>query len=333
MKRKRGLLMALVLFAVLSCQGEKEGTSSSGLSDAEVAAWPGRVLTVYVPVAVGGNMDVKVRLYSKYLTKYLPGTNVVVENRPGANGITCLTEYLAEQPNTSALLYASAGQVVVNPFYTETMYTREDYIPLHATDEVLNGVFANPARTGIASMEDLKAYGQGKTIKAGCDSNGLTFLVTKALLTMAGLKSDMVDADSAPEHLVNCLAGNVDVAYAAMNLAQDYVEQGRLVALGAFTSVPYTDYPGITVPSFAEQGYDIVSAALTFFAIRAGTDRKIVDKMSDALMKVWNDPEFISEFAKARFVPCADPSGEAVDAILRKMDGQLSELDALINVQ
>jgi tripartite-type tricarboxylate transporter receptor subunit TctC len=331
---KRTLLLAsLMLLGIVmfSCKEKKQDSVSAGISDAEVAAWPGKVLTIYVPVNVGGNMDVKARLYAKYLPKYLPGTNVVIENRPGANGITCLTEYLAEQPNTSSVLYASAGQTVVNPFYSDTLYTREDFIPLHASDEVANGLFVNPEKTGIKTLEDLKRYGEGKIIKAGCDSNGLTFLVTKALLTMAGLRSDMVDANSAPEHLVNCIAGNVDLAYAAMNLGRDYVAEGRLFPLGAFTAGPYTGYDGMSVPSFAQQGYDIVSSALTYFAIREGTDRKICDKIADAFMQVSKDPDFHAEFIKAQFEPCADPSAATVEQVLAKLDQQLETLDAVIS--
>jgi tripartite-type tricarboxylate transporter receptor subunit TctC len=332
MKRALLIVLSLLLGAVMVCgEGRKQASAASGPGDTDVAAWPGKVLTIYVPVNVGGNMDVKARLYAKYLPKYLPGTNVVIENRPGANGITCLTEYLAERPNTSVLVYASAGQTVVNPFYSDTLYTRDDFIPLHASDEVVNGLFVNPAKTGIKTIEDLKKYGSGKIIKAGCDSNGLTFLVTKALLTMAGLKSDMVDANSAPEHLVNCLAGNVDLAYAAMNLGRDYVAEGKLLPLGAFTSAPYTGYDGISVPSFAEQGYDIVSSALTYFAIRKGTDSRICDKIAGAFMQVSKDPDFYAEFTKAKFEPCADPSAATVDKALAKLDGQLETLNAVIS--
>lgn len=292
--------------------------------------WLKSVLTIIVPVSVGGNMDVKARLVAKHLPKYIDGVNVVVENKPGAGSITALTEYLTEPPNTTSLLYISGSHAKVVPFYNYTMYTSEDFTPLYGTDEVANGLFVNPDKTGIRTIDDLKKYAEGRIVKFGATASGDTFLLTKAFLTMAGIKSDIVDANSAPECLVNCLAGTVDIAYAGMNLGKDYVEEGKLHALAAFTDEPYTAYKGVTVPTFKENGYDMVYTAFSYFAIRQGTDRKIMDYIAHAIEQVCRDPQFREEFAKAGFFLLPDGSPEVIAAKLDRMEQDLEKYDAMI---
>jgi tripartite-type tricarboxylate transporter receptor subunit TctC len=316
---KKIIVMAMLTMLVVSLAFAGGGKETGGST---AAGWPaGKLLTIVVPVNVGGNIDVKARLFAKHLPKYLEGVNVVIENKAGASGITALTEYLMEGPDTSKILYIAGSHSVITPFFSETRYTKDDFIPVYGTDVVENGLFVNPDKTGVKTIEDLIAYGKGKIVKFGANGSGDTFLISKAFLTMAGLQSDVVAENSAPAHLVNCLAGTVEVAYAAMNLGKDYVEEGKLWALGAFTEEPYTLYKGIRVPSFKEQGYDIVFSAFSYFAIRKGTSEGVVKLLQDALTKVGQDPEFQKEFATAGFVQVKDTSAAEV---LRKMD-QLSK--------
>lgn len=325
----RKALFVGLAFAMLLSFGLHTAVAAENAAPAK-PDWLTKALTIIVPVSVGGNMDVKARLVAKHLPKYLDNVAVVVENKPGAGSITALTEYLVEPPNTTSLLYVSGSHMKVVPFYNFTMYTSEDFIPLYGTDEVANGLFVNPDKTGIRTIDDLKKYGEGRIVKFGATAAGDTFLLTKAFLTMAGLKSDIVDANSSSECLVNCLAGTVDVAYAGMNLGRDYVAEGKLQALAAFTEEPYTEYPGVTVPSFKENGYDMVYTAFSFFAIRKGTDQAVLDYITHALKQVCDDPEFQVEFARAGFVLHPDFTPEVIEAKLQRMEDDLKKYDALI---
>ena len=329
-KRVKTVFTVLILI-LISNHIYAGGQSSQQTAGKTNLNWPRNTLSIIVPVDVGGNMDVKARIVAKYLPKYIGGVNVIVENRPGAGGITALTEYLVEPPNTSSLLYVSGSHVVINPYYNNVRYTRNDFIPLVCTDEVLNGLFVSPEKTGARNLQELITYGQGKIVKFGASATGDTYLMTKALLTMAGLRSDVVDANSAPEHLVNTMAGHVDLGYAGLNLGRAYVEEGKLVCIGAFTEKPYTGFKGTTVPSFKEQGYDIVHSAFTYFTIRSGTDQAIVDYIKNALMQVMQDPEFRNEFTNAGFDIVDDPSPEAIQRKINILANNLEELNKLIS--
>jgi tripartite-type tricarboxylate transporter receptor subunit TctC len=334
MKRIFFALFVLTVFSLnglFAGGGSEGGAQPDGAAAATGPAWPDeKLITIIVPVNVGGNIDVKARFFAKYLPKYMPGVNVVVENKGGAAGITALTEYLSESPDTSKILYMAGSHSVITPFYNDTRYTKDDFVPLYGTDEVENGLFVNPDKTGIRTMADLIAYGKGKTVKFGSSATGDTFMITKALLTMAGLKSDVVASNSAPEYLVNCLAGTVDIAYAGMNIGKSYVDEGKLWPLGAFTEEPYTAYKGVTVPTFKSQGYDIVFSAFSYFAIRKGTSEAVIKLLEDVFTKIGQDPEFRKEFAAAGFVQVKDTSAAAVQRKMDKLSNDIVMFDSMI---
>lgn len=327
------MTVCMLMLAAAGCGAQKapaqSGSGSAAPSDkGEAVNWPTRDVTILTTVKAGGNMDIKARLVAKYLAKEL-GVNVMVENAPGGGGITGMTQYLAEKPNTHTLIYMGVPHLTTAPFFNEVEYSADDISILCGLDTVENGLFVS-AKSGITSFEQLLELGKdGKTIKFGSAGvNNDTFLFTKALFQMAGVQSDSVDAGSSAESLVNCMAGTVDVAYSAMNLAKSYVESGDMLPIGVFSEEAYTGYEGITVPTFKSMGYDVVYSATSFFAIRSGTDQAVLDKLSGALDKVCANPDFQKEFADAGFFMMEDRSLEsvnnAVQELLKDLEGYRS---------
>ena len=276
----------------LNAQGSKDSAEAVG-SD----SWPTGNMTIFVGAGAGSNLDIKAREIAKYLGPEL-GVSVVIENRPGAGGVTASTQYLTEKANTNNLMYMAGSYLSVAPIFTQTAYSSDDFIPVAGVDQVQNGFFVD-ANLGINNFEDLKAYAKDRTIKFA--SVGVTndvFLISKVLLNKLGVVSDTVSGDSLPDCILKVKSGVADVTYCAMNLAKQYVEDGTLVALGAFTEDDYTGYADIgisSIPSVAGQGYDIVYSAMTYLAIRGGTDDAIVDKLYGALAAVYANPDFQSE--------------------------------------
>lgn len=293
-------------------------------------SWPSQDVHILTTVKAGGNMDIKARLVAKYLAEEL-GVNVVVDNAPGGGGVTGMTQYLAEKPNTHTLIYMGVPHLTTAPFFSDVVYSEKDISILSALDTVENGLFVS-ADSGIKSLDDLLALGKdGKIIKFGSAGiNNDTFLFTKVLFEMAGAASDSVDADSSAESLVNCIAGTVDVAYSAMNLAKSYVESGEMIPIGVFSAEDYTGYEGITVPSFKNLGYDIQYKATSFFAIRSGTDEEILEKATNALNAVFTNEDFQKEFADAGFVMMPDRSSEKINAEVNTLVAQLEGYKELL---
>src|SRR5262249_2895093 len=119
------------------------------------AAWPDRTITIIVIFAPGGSNDLLGRLLAAELAPVL-GQNVVVENRPGANGKIGLGAGARAAPDGYALVVAS-GVVFINPSVGKVAYDPiKDFAPIAYLGDSPNVLLTRPA-SGIVSLPDLIA--------------------------------------------------------------------------------------------------------------------------------------------------------------------------------
>lgn len=322
MKKMMGTLLTISLLA----------GACSITACAEEVNWPTGPVSIFIGAKAGANLDLKARIVSKYLTDEL-GQAVVVDNRPGAGGITACTQFLAEEPNSNSIQYMAASYLAVAPIYNEVEYTADDFITVAGVDTVENGFFVN-ADLGIHSLEELKAYGEDKIVKFGSTGIGSdTFLLSRALMDLMGLKSDTVVGDGFPDMIINTIAGSTDITYCSLEIARQYVEEGTLVPLAVCNAQAYTGYADEgyeEVPSLSELGYDIQYSTITWFAMRAGTDEAVVNRLADALANVYANEQFQTEMKEAGFFMLEDTSAEAVAGTVEKMTADCLEFASKI---
>ncbi len=271
--------------------------------------YPDGNLKITVPLKTGSAGDLIVRLVAKYLKDEI-GENVIVENIAGGGGAVAMTEYLNEKPNTTTITSVGHALYTLNPIFDgEEKYSLNDIIPIISIDAQERILFVNKAKTGIDSLDALFEYGKENFIPfaSGSEKNDF-YLIMKGMFDERGIESDFVQNDSAQEGLTNLLGGHVVCAIAAPSLGEQFVKEGSLVPLAVFSDEPYTGYEGVTVPTAKSLGVDVLSSGFRFFGIRAGTDQAIVDYLYNAILNVYNNPEFIKE-------------AEALDAAPLQLDG------------
>ena len=81
----------------------------------------------------------------------------------------------------------------------------------------------------------------------------------------------------------------------------DYVEAGQFVALGILAPERVASLPEI--PTFVEQGYDVVTAKRYSYKFPNGTDQAILDKFTQTIKEISEDPDFAAELAKFHAAP------------------------------
>jgi len=311
--------------ATTAASAEKETTAAAEAGDAAAAGeesnWPTGPVSIFIGAKAGSNLDIKARLISKYLTEEL-GQPVVVDNRPGAGGITACTQFLAEEPNSNSLQYFAASYLAVAPIYNTVEYKPEDFVIAAGVDSVENGFFVD-ASLGIKTLDEFKAYAEGKVIKFASTGIGSdTFLLSRALMDMMDIKSDTVTGNGFPDMIVSTIAGDTQITYCALETARQYVAEGSLIPLAVCNAEAYTGYAGEgyeEVPSLTSLGYDIEYATITWLAMRAGTDEAALNKLQTALEHVYANEKFQEEMSAAGFSMLEDASSEAVTATVDKM--------------
>ena len=108
--------------------------------------FPDRPVRILVPYAPGGITDIAARLVGAKLGEYW-GRQVVVENRPGGNGLIAMTAAVRADPDGYTLVMASGGDVSLNPALLEKMpYDVErDLVPITLVSDAPIVLTANSA--------------------------------------------------------------------------------------------------------------------------------------------------------------------------------------------
>jgi tripartite-type tricarboxylate transporter receptor subunit TctC len=98
------------------------------LAPAQAQSWPTRPVKLVVPFGAGAGSDLARLLAEKLQTKW--GQPVIVENKPGGDGMIAIQSYLGANDD-HVLMFGPSGGFVVHPFmYTKLPYNPADLIPI-----------------------------------------------------------------------------------------------------------------------------------------------------------------------------------------------------------
>lgn len=309
-------IIAIALLSVFVCgafaEGKKEGAKSGPV------AYPTKTVMIVVPYVAGGAADVIARKIASLLEPKL-GKPVVVINKVGAGGVLAATEYLKQEANTHDLILLSRALTVTVPIIQSNAlkFTTEDFVPIIGIENIEFVLFANK-KTGITDMKSLVAYAQSKkSLKYGTTGSGTDASVLQAgLFSTAGVKAEAVVYNGAKEAVLAAANNVVDVAASTPTAAIDLIREGSLVPVGIFSGRPFTGFPGITVPTLKEQGYDLDLPGLNFLAIRKGTNPQIVKKLHAVISEVYASDDY-KEFAKKVLLDVNSWNSDEIDAYIQ----------------
>jgi tripartite-type tricarboxylate transporter receptor subunit TctC len=113
-------------------------------------SWPQRTVKFLVPLGPSSGADITARLLADQLAKRW-NQPVVVENRPGADGIVALTAFLAN-PDDHTLLFTPTGTFTTHPFFHDTLaYNQGDLVPVARVTNTLISIAVPPRRSSEPS--------------------------------------------------------------------------------------------------------------------------------------------------------------------------------------
>jgi tripartite-type tricarboxylate transporter receptor subunit TctC len=148
--RRRLVLNAAVALAVMA-------TALTSAVEAVAQTWPSRPVKVIVPVAAGTATDLTARIFAEKLSPRW-GQPIVVENRPGADGLIAIGSFVSARDD-HALLFSFSTAVSLNPLvHAKLPYDPNvDLTPITTTTEVLFGIAVHAA-VPATSVKELGAY-------------------------------------------------------------------------------------------------------------------------------------------------------------------------------
>jgi tripartite-type tricarboxylate transporter receptor subunit TctC len=268
MNRVRSSLLALCLLA--ACAGS-----------ASAQSWPSGPIRWLVGFTAGGTADMISRDLGSDLEKVL-GVPIVIENRPGANGLTATQALVGAKPDGQTLMVILSGHITNAFLYPNSGFDPlKDVTPISLVASSPLAIVANP-NFPPSDIKSLVAAAKEKPNTISYATPGVASIQQLSLELMAfmtGTKFVHVPYRGGAPALNDTIGGHVPLAVLSVLQVMPQVEAKQLKPL-AVTSKGRTDvWPD--VPSISEQGVTGYEAELWFGIIApAGTPEPIVNRLN-----------------------------------------------------
>ena len=285
---RRTIFIAAALAAVLAAGG------------AAAQDYPNRPIRLVVAFAAGGTTDFVARQLAERAKASL-GQNIVVENKPGANGAIG-AEYVAKsEPDGYTLFFSTAGALAINPsMRSDLPYDPiKDFTPIVpvARNTVLFAV--NPT-LGVATAQEMIARAKEKpgTITVAITGVGaISHLAIEMLQIAAGIKLQYVPYRGAGQAVADFIGGQLNAMSAEVPVLMPQIKAGKATILAVSAQNRSDVLP--EVPTFAELGYpDVIADNWSGVLAPPKTPPAIVARLNQAFNAVVRDPEVRRRFAE-----------------------------------
>ena len=262
-------------------------------STASAQAYPNRPVRIVIPQAAGGAVDVAARPIAQKLTETW-GQQVIVDNRPGANGIIGIEAIARSKPDGYTLGAAFTSSLTINPHvYKSLPYdTFRDFAPV--TQVVINTIalVVNPYLP-VKSAKELVALGRsrpGDLMYASAGIGNMTHLAAELMRLETGLKMVHVPYKGDTPAVTDLIGGQVALIFATAPSVAAHVKSGRLRLLATCGPQRSLSFPD--TPTMAESGFPKVTVTGWWGLVApAGTPQDIVQKASRDTVKLLQTQE------------------------------------------
>jgi tripartite-type tricarboxylate transporter receptor subunit TctC len=262
------------------------------VAPAAQATYPDKPVRIVLPFAAGGVADITARIVAEKLGDKL-GQRFVVENQPGAGGITAARTVISSPPDGYTLALLSNGTAVsVSLFKKLPFDPLKDFAPISSLG-TFDFIFATSADAPYKTLGDFVAAAKEKpgmlnvgTINVGSTQN----LSAELFKTAAGVDFAIIPYRGTPDIQVGLLQGNVALTIDSYSAMKGNLAGGKLRALASSGPKRSEATPDIaTVAEAGVAGYDVVSWNALFAP--SATPPEIIKTLNDALREILADAD------------------------------------------
>jgi tripartite-type tricarboxylate transporter receptor subunit TctC len=224
------------------------------LSAAPLAAqnWPQRTVKFVLPLGAGSGADIGARLIAEKLaTRW--GQPVVVENRPGGDGVVAINAFVSAHDDHVLLLSPSSAFIAHPYMYDKLSYDPRDLSPVALISSTIISISVPPS-LGVNSLRELFAMARARPGTLNwASTTGATDLILHAFIKKSGLDMVKVPYRNPVEALTDTINGRVHLFWAAHAIVQAQAQAGKIKVIAIANSEPTSLLPG--VPTVAQSGY------------------------------------------------------------------------------
>ena len=261
--------------------------------------FPTKPITMVVPYAPGGNVDVTTRVLQAAIGDALVQP-ILIENRPGGGGLIAGDYVARSEPDGHTLLVGSNGPVILGPLtMAKPAYQWEQaFAPVSSLAVATNLLVVRPSLP-VKSVQQLVDYARanpGKLTLATSTIASINHFLGELLKLKAAISWTEVHYRGNALIINDLLAGHVDASFLQLVDAAAHLQSGKLRALAVPGKARAPTLPD--VPTMAEAGFPDVEG-VTFNGIFAprGTPRPVVDRLSTTVRAALEKKPAIDQLA------------------------------------
>ena len=261
-------------------------------------SFPSKPIRIIVAFPAGGGTDIVARMIAPRLGEAL-GTQVVVDNRAGAQGIIG-TELVAKSPPDGHTLFmGTLGNIAVNPVLwgSKLPFNMErDFAPLTQVVDVWFLQMIHPSLPA-KNPRELIALAKSQPGALNYYSSGAgsaPHLAAEMFNSMAGVKTTHVPYKGSAPGMIDLMAGHIQIGYDSMVQSMPYVRAGKLRAISVLGAKRIPMLPDTPAMREFLPGFELTN----WFAllIPAATPADIRNRLHGEVVKILRAPDMKEKF-------------------------------------
>ncbi len=294
--------------------------------------YPNRVIRIISPNAPGGGTSLLAQIVGEKLTEAW-GKNVVVDNRPGGNGIIGGQALSSALPDGHTLM-SMTNTHILTPLLLPTPYDAiRDFAPVAtiASSELLLVVHPSVSVNTVKELIALAKARPGQLNFASSGSGSLTHLQAELLNINAGINLQHIPYKGSGQALADLVGGHVQMYFGPPNNALPHIQSGRLKPIAVGGKTRLLTLPN--VPTFSEEGIQNVDLREWWGLLApAATPRPIIDKISKQTALIVARPEVRKKLAEIGMDPFISNPDE-FSALMKQLTVRFAEIIKAANIR
>jgi len=280
------------------------------------AQYPTKPIRAVVAFGTGGTTDVTARILAAALSQSL-GQPVVIDNKPGADGIIAGSDVVKSAPDGYTIFFATYTQVSALPSLRNNV-PFDPLVDLTPIGNIGNFTFfwaVNP-ELPIRNLKELAAYGRANPGKLNAGSSGAAATMAPTMLARAEkFDVQVVPYKSETTALNDLVSGRIQLMLASGTLAQ-HLRDGRARGIATLGNQRSPAIPEL--PTMIEAGVAPFPAVpwMGLFG-PAKMPREIVERLSRELLGVLRNPE-VRERVERQAIELNPLAPEAIGALAKE---------------
>lgn len=265
------------------------GASPAANKDA-AADYPSKPIRFISTSAAGSSLDLMMRTLSKFLGEALH-QKIIVEDRPGGTGAVGMA-IAANLPADGYTIVSATGSTSFQMADPHSTYKPSDFI-------FFRGLQAEPSAVAVRGDSEFHTLAQlvqalkkspDKISVGGYAAAGFHQYVFYRFQQVGDFKAVWIPFSGGNEAALALLGGQIQASMLTPSTALGQLKTGKLRLLAISTERREPAFPD--VPTFKEQGYDVVESLWRGVMVKKGTPPEIIAKLSAAMDKVEAQPEW-----------------------------------------